>query len=363
MQRYRLPSSSQCSLTLQRVTTNEVSVSIIVPVYNNPHDLVECLTALIPLSSPEVEIIVVDDASTDDTHTVMTQSSVRVLRLLHNSGPAAARNHGARHAQGKILFFVDADIIISPSAVSHVVQLFNAYPDIAAIFGSYDAHPRAPGVVSQYRNLLHHFVHQHGNPAATTFWAGCGAIRRVAFEAVGGFDAQRFPSPSIEDIELGHRLRLAGYHILLEKTLQGTHLKRWTLRSMIWTDICCRAVPWSRLSLEGQGFPNDLNLSKTQRLSTALVGLASVCLVLAVCWPPLLVTAAIAFCGVFVINRTLYAFFCQQGGLLFAAVCLPLHWLYYLYSGLSYLYVWLRFRETAGEFLKPVEGPYRRERL
>src|SRR5205814_10481932 len=128
---YRLPSYSQCSPALQSSTTMEVSVSIIVPVYNNPHDLVECLNALVPLHSPEVEIIVVDDASTDDIHTVITQSSVQVLRLMHNSGPAAARNHGARHAQGKILFFVDADIILSPGAVSYVVQLFNAYPDIA----------------------------------------------------------------------------------------------------------------------------------------------------------------------------------------------------------------------------------------
>ena len=58
-------------------------------------------------------------------------------------------------------------------------------------------------MVSQYRNLLHHFVHQHGHAEASTFWAGCGAIRRAAFDAVGGFDAARFPRPSIEDIELG----------------------------------------------------------------------------------------------------------------------------------------------------------------
>ena len=81
--------------------------------------------------------------------------------------------------------------------------------------------PRLQGVVSQYRNLLHHFVHQHGNSEASTFWAGCGAIRRSVFEEMGGFDEQRFPTPSIEDIELGYRLRQAGHRILLDKACRG----------------------------------------------------------------------------------------------------------------------------------------------
>ena len=84
-------------------------------------------------------------------------------------------------------------------------------------------------MVSQYRNLLHHFVHQEGNPEASTFWAGCGAVRRAAFDAVAGYDEARFRRPSIEDIELGYRLRRAGYRIRLDRDLQCTHLKRWRL--------------------------------------------------------------------------------------------------------------------------------------
>jgi Glycosyl transferase family 2 len=315
-------------------------ISIIVPVYNNPRDLRSCLAALTAASCPGSEIIVVDDASTDDTPLVAAQMGVRLLRLARNSGPAAARNHGARHARGDNLFFVDADVVIGPGAVLRVAQMFDEHPDIAAVFGSYDAYPRAKGVVSQYRNLLHHFVHQHGNPEASTFWAGCGAIRRSVFEAMGGFDEKRFPRPSIEDIELGYRLRQAGYRILLDKALQGTHLKRWTLLSLIQTDVVCRAVPWSRLMLERQNSPDDLNLKQGQRLSVALVGLAGLFLPLAVFQAELLGLSTAALLGVLVLNRTLYTFFVRQRGLGFAAACLPLHLLYYLYSGLSYLWVW-----------------------
>ena len=321
-----------------------IRISIIVPVFNNPRDLAECLTGLSAALCPGAEIIVVDDASTDDTPTVPLQFGARVLQLAQNSGPAAARNYGARYAQGDILFFVDADVVITPAAVDRVLLVFAEHPEVAAVFGSYDAQPRAAGVVSRYRNLLHHFVHQHGNTEAATFWAGCGAIRRAVFQELGGFDAQRFPLPSIEDIELGYRLRQAGHRILLDKTLQGTHLKRWTLGSMIWTDVVRRAVPWSRLILESKIAPDDLNLDWTQRLSGALVGLTSVYILLAAFQVKLLVLAAVALCCVLPLNRQLYTFFLRQGGWYFVAACVLLHFLYYLYSGLSYLYVWLSFR-------------------
>ena len=323
---------------------SSIRISIIVPVYNNPHELPECVSALRASAPPYSQIIVVDDASTDNTHSVATGMGVRVFRLAKNSGPAAVRNFGARHAQGDILFFVDADVILAPGAVDCVRDVFEAHPDVAAVFGSYDAAPRAKGVVSQFRNLLHHFVHQNGNPEASTFWAGCGAIRRSVFDEIGGFDEKRFTRASIEDIELGYRARQAGHRILLHKGLQGTHLKRWTLRSVVRTDILCRAIPWSRLILEQKNAPNDLNLTGAQRLSVALVGLACAFLLLAVFRVELLALSAAALFGVLILNRKLYTFFLRRRGVLFAAACIPLHFLYYLSSGLGYLYAWIEFQ-------------------
>jgi len=288
-------------------------------------------------------MIVVDDGSTDDTASVATEMGVALLRLAKNAGPSAARNYGVRHARGDIIFFVDSDVVVMPGAIDRVIKMFEDRPDVDAIFGSYDVQPRIKGVISQYRNLLHHFVHQKCNPDASTFWAGCGAIRRSAFNEINGFDEKHFPR-CIEDIELGYRLRQAGHRILLDKELHGTHLKRWTLRSMIRTDIFCRAVPWTRLILESKKAPHDLNLKGGQRLSVVLAGLAIFLLLLAPLRIELLELSAGALGGVIVLNRDLYTFFFRQRGLCFAIVCIPLHLLYYLYSGLTFLYVWLDFQ-------------------
>ena len=93
-------------------------------------------------------------------------------------------------------------------------------------------------------------------------------MRREAFEAMGGFDAERFPHASIEDVELGMRLVRSGRRARLDTDLQGTHLKRWTLTEMVRVDAWRRAYPWSLLLLETGG-STALNLGWRHRASAA----------------------------------------------------------------------------------------------
>ena len=164
-------------------------------------------------------------------------------------GASDARNAGAARATGDVLVFVDADVRVHPDALGRIRAAFDADPSLTALHGSYDDSPSHRSTVSAFRNLLHHHVHQANPGPAETFWTGLGAVRRDAFLAVGGFDAERYPHPSIEDIELGHRLVAAGGTLVLDPTVQGTHLKRWTLRSMVHTDFARRAVPWIALQV------------------------------------------------------------------------------------------------------------------
>ena len=327
---------------------NPPRVSVIVPVCNNPGDLTESVSALKASSYPNFEIIVVDDASKDDTAEVAEGMGVKVLRRTKNAGPSSARNLGARHATGEILFFVDADVVIADGAVDRVVDTFERHPDIDAVFGSYDSEPRAKGLVSQYRNLLHHYVHQHGAVAASTFWGACGAIRRSVFERAGGFDEERYPR-CIEDIQLGYRLRRAGHRIMLDKGLLGTHLKKWSLRSMIRTDVYCRAIPWTRLILETKLAPADLNLKDGQRVSAALVMLALLAMPVSLLRPEALAVAAGSLMLVVFLNRSLYGFFVRHRGWRFAAVALGLHLLYFVYGTLAYVWVWGERRVWGGD--------------
>lgn len=321
---------------------NQTLISIIVPVYNGHKVLPQCLEALKGSTYRSYELIVVDDKSTDDSAEIARRMGASVYQMGAQSGPAAARNLGARKARGEILFFVDADVVVRPDSVSRIAADFQQRPDIAAVFGSYDTEPAEANFVSQYKNLYHHFVHQAGQLDAATFWAGCGGIRRPAFESVGGFDQERYARPCIEDIELGYRMRRMGHRILLDKQLQCKHLKQWTLKSLLRADILHRAIPWSQLILEHKEIINDLNLQTKERVSAALVALTFVLLPLSILKPQLLLAALFCLCVIFLLNHKLYALFLKQRGVLFMFMAFLMQLLHYSYSGGSFALCWVQ---------------------
>jgi glycosyltransferase involved in cell wall biosynthesis len=316
-------------------------ISIIVPVYNAAATLRQCLAAVSASDFTDYEVIVVDDGSSDGSPALAQGYGARVLSTLDGPhGPAYARNQGAAEARGDILLFLDADVVIRPDTLGLLSQTFTTYPDSAAVFGSYDDSPAAPGFVSQYKNLFHHFVHQQARDEGGTFWTGCGAVRRDVFLRLGGFDAHRYPRPSIEDIEFGGRLRAASYPIRLNKAVQVKHLKQWSLASMIKSDVIDRAIPWTRLILRERHLPDDLNTRLSQRVSAALVcGVSLLGLgALGGAWPldawALLALATIV--TVVLLNRRLYQFFWRARGPLFTLAIIPLHLLYYIYSVVAF---------------------------
>lgn len=251
---------------------NPIKITVIIPVFNGSQTIKKCLDAVYSSRHASFECIIVDDGSTDDSLQIASEFQVRITSTQNGPrGPAHARNVGAKEANGEILLFIDSDVMISPETLQRVQTVFDHDREIAAIFGSYDDQPEQRDFFSQYKNLYHHFVHQNAQKEASTFWSGCGAIRRDIFLQTGGFDADQYPQPSIEDIELGYRLRGLGYKISLEKDIQVKHLKRWSFIGLIKTDISQRAVPWSQLILNRKRLPNDLNVSLSQRISTILL--------------------------------------------------------------------------------------------
>lgn len=277
-------------------------LTAIVPATNRPDTLRHCLEALGKAVAGPDETIVVDDAS-----------------LKH---PALARNAGARTATGDVLVFVDADVTVHPDAFVRIRSAFTEDPELVALFGSYDDAPAAPGAVSVFRNLLHHHVHQHGGGPASTFWAGLGAMRREAFEATGGFVEH-----PIEDIELGMRLAETGARIVLDPTVQGKHLKNWSLWSMLRTDLLVRGIPWVGLLLEHRGSASvsTLNLGWRHRLSA----IACLALLAAVALTSLW-GAAVALATLIGLNLSFYLLLTRRSGLRRAVSGVGLHFLHHL---------------------------------
>jgi glycosyltransferase involved in cell wall biosynthesis len=323
-------------------------LSVVVPVRNGAPELGRSLPALeaSDLSRACWELVVVDDGSTDGSVAAAERWADRVVRLAGGPhGAAFARNRGVEASRGEALAFVDADVVVHPDALKRMLQVLDGDDSVAAVFGAYDDAPDAVGFISQYRNLLHRYVHLQGAGEADTFWTGCGAVRRSAFLEAGGFDEVGFRW-HIEDIDLGYRLRDRGGRILLRPEIQGTHLKRWTFRGMIRTDVLDRGVPWMRLMLRRRTHapaathaharvPLDagtLNIRWPEKVKTALVAAAPVLGVVALAtgdarW----LVAALAALGAAVLaNLSLYGWFARRRGLLFAIGVVPLNVLYYL---------------------------------
>ena len=309
-------------------------LTVIVPFHKGLPLLERALAGLVPLQ-PGDELIVAADGAVDDCHALAAAHGARVIEIEGPRGPAVARNVAAASATGDVLVFVDADVVASITAVARVGQIFASDPELGAVFGAYDEDPGAPGFVSQYKNLAHRFFHKESGGPAQTFWAGFGAVRRTAYAAVGGFD-ERFERPSIEDIDLGYRLTAAGYRILLDPSLAACHLKRWTLWSMIKSDVLDRGIPWTQLILRYGQFGSDLNVKNSYRACVVVAYLAVAALALGVfdarfLWGVPLGLAILGYLG-----RDYYRFFLEKRGVGFALRTFPLHVLYHLYNGFSF---------------------------
>ena len=316
------------------LSSESTTVSVIIPVYNGGSNFRACLASVADCVPPAHEIIVVADGDTDGSSLVAGEFTEKVVRLPAPGGPARARNRGAGLATKDILFFTDADVTVPQDAIGKIIEAFQHDPDLAAIIGSYDDEPFEPNFLSQYKNLLHHYVHQTANQEASTFWGACGAIRRSVFASVDGFD-EGYRRPCIEDIELGYRLKGAGYKICLIKKLQVKHLKRWTVRSLLLADFFDRALPWAELIMRDRRLINDLNLKTADRISAISVLLLVFTLTGSLYAPLFLVPAAFLIIILLWLNRGLYRFFMAKRGLVFALKAIPWHWFYFLYGGIA----------------------------
>ena len=316
-----------------------LSISVIMPVYNGIEFIRQSLPPLVAMKErgEVLEVIVVDDTSTDDTPHVARSLGAQVMPSGGRLGPGAARNIAAREAKGDILWFIDADVVVHEDAARVMLSGFDE-AGVVGVFGSYDDKPPAQNFLSQYKNLVHHYYHQRARKEASTFWSGCGAIRKEALLKQEGFDVEMFNRPSIEDIELGYRLIEAGGKLSLLTNLQCTHLKKWHFINLIHTEVFCRAIPWARLMLSRGGLDNDLNVGVNERIKAVLAGLLVLTVLFALggvlSWLyPVLVVMVVVYA-----NRGILLLFYRRKGFWFALQGLLFHQVYYLYSASAFVW-------------------------
>lgn len=306
-------------------------ISVVIPARNAAATLGECLDAVRKSSYPQVEVVVVDDCSDDTTASIARDRGCQVVCSASNLGAANARNLGANAASGEIILFTDADILLPPNALSRVAAAL-ADTATAGVVGLLGPQIRFTNLASQFKNLWMYYT--YSRLAASTaaregvglFFTSIAAIRKPVFEQMGGFDTNYQGTSVTEDIEFGQRLLTAGHRILLDGGLQVEHLKHYTLRQVLKTDLE-RAAGLTRTYLRKKLEPQSRQAGEkyyasvplTFGLSVPLAWLLPLLLLLALCtasgvW---LAIAAMAYLALLALNLPFLFVLVQQRGLAF----------------------------------------------
>jgi glycosyltransferase involved in cell wall biosynthesis len=317
----------------------EPRIAVIVPARDAAATIGACLTAIGRQTWPIADLIVFDDGSSDATGALAESYGARLMSHRGKPlGPAAGRNRAAWVAEADYLFFVDADVTIYEDTLERLLIECRKTGAVAA-FGSYDDAPPSRRMSSLYANLRHHFTHQTGDRDAVTFWSGIGLIRRDVFIGFDGFDAELYPLPSIEDIELGSRIARRGHRIRLVPDARGSHWKDWSVRRLWHADVIMRAVPWATLIADGRAADAALNVAPAERAKALVAGMILVFVPAAAVWPAALVATLLLVVVYIVVNRAFFALLARQAGLRGLVVGILLHWCYHIYASATFLIV------------------------
>ncbi|MFH1384198.1 MAG: glycosyltransferase [Candidatus Omnitrophota bacterium] len=213
------------------IKKNEL-ISVIVPNYNGQKTLELCLDAIFKQDYSNFETIFIDDMSSDNSVEIAKNYLCKIFSTEKNGGPAVARNLGARHAEGSILFFVDSDVALMPDALSVAIKKFRQDSQLGAVSGIYDKVPLIrDSLVEEYRALQDHYWKTSSTGYITTLSVADGAIKKDVFFEIGGFDQKLRHS---EDIDFGQRISYK-YKILASNEIVGKHDCDDTLRKILRT--------------------------------------------------------------------------------------------------------------------------------
>jgi glycosyltransferase involved in cell wall biosynthesis len=301
-------------------------ISFIVPTCNSGWNIAPLLDSILNQLHAGDEVIVVDDASTDDTVQVAAgyaDRGVRVIRMDINRGPAAARNAGARAARGEFLFFLDSDTRLEPGSVAAFETMIRERPEIRCINGinrrGIDRNPAA-----RYKALVEYDWVAHlpdGYDELSCFNTRVGVISRDVFFATPGMN-EAYRRADVEDYQFGYDV-LALTKIHLNKGVSVRH--RFGSVKQITRNYYKRAAMWLELSRNTRRRFDKVGTSARSVVEYASGAAALGVSVLSMLLPPLWPAAVAAWVVFLVAIRRLLALTLREAGLTMVPVVLVFH--------------------------------------
>jgi len=217
-------------------------VSLIIPNYQGSATIGKCLEAAFASEYRNFEVVVVDDCSDDSSIEVIKSFPCKLVQMDRHCGAAQARNIGAAHSNGELLFFTDADCILQQDTLSIASRAVSQVGSNVVIGGSYTRIPFDNNFFSLFQSVFVNYsetrTEQHPDYIATHAMI----IDARSFQKSGGFSEAFLPI--LEDVEFSHRLRQAGYSLIMNPAIQVQHIFNFSLyrslrnairKSMYWT--------------------------------------------------------------------------------------------------------------------------------
>ncbi|MFI5843306.1 glycosyltransferase family 2 protein [Catenuloplanes sp. NPDC051500] len=247
-------------------------VSVIVPSYNSIRTLRLCLESIRAQTYTPIQMIVVDDESTDGSDAIAEELGATLVRTGVNSGVAVARNMGVDAASGEILFFLDSDLAMDPRAVDTAVTLLESMPHVGVFCGAYEPVPLIPTTMAgRYRTIEQGvwFNEIEAGPIRGLYSA-IFATRKETFRAIGPFNTRLRWT---EDMEYGIRI-LQRYEMWVSRDIHGRHDHDRTLYTIfrkVWQRTRLGIQLWTHFrQLPGGAAAPNRALSSVTALAAAL---------------------------------------------------------------------------------------------
>jgi glycosyltransferase involved in cell wall biosynthesis len=216
-------------------------ISIIIPAHNAMPGVSQCLQALAKNNLAETQIILVDDGSSDETSSALDVLSAvdiptQSIRLDPQSGPGAARNRGLESAHHPYLLFLDADVLLPEQSLDWLrdsLDLYSHRTEVGGVLGTYAENLPAAGFWTNFKNLTTCFLYRTTETLSPFIHTPIFCTRKELIEKAGGFDAGL---ATAEDFQLGLNLGTMGYRFVIDRRIQGLHLKQYSLKGILLED-------------------------------------------------------------------------------------------------------------------------------
>ena len=202
-------------------------VSVVIPNRNGAGTIANCLAAAEASQHGNFEIIVVDDHSEDESIEVIQRHSCKLVRLERHGGAARARNAGANHSRGQILFFTDADCLMQPDTLALAAATLALQGPDAIIGGTYTTAPYDRRFFSRFQSIFIHYFETRHAPATDYIATHALAMDASVFRRNRGFAED--VRPILEDVEFSHRLRRAGCRLVMNPAILVQHVFDYSL--------------------------------------------------------------------------------------------------------------------------------------